>query len=75
MQALLIYEQVITLGDEVIYLPRLPFSQEFLSLCNRFNMTLMAVCFILRPFSSYTILVRHPINLYMSKLIIAEVQS
>lgn len=76
-QALLIYEQVITLGDMITYLPRL-LRPGILSLWNRVNMALMAVCFILRPFSSRTILVcpAHPFKLHTSGLIciIAEVQ-
>jgi len=53
--ALLIYEQLISFGEEVTYMwslrhPRLLF------LLNRLNTLLMCACFILRPFSSGNIL-------------------
>lgn len=58
IEALLIYEQVMLLDDEIAHLRRrLRF--EALFLYNRVTMAMMTVCFILRLFSSRTLLVRH----------------
>ena len=65
--AVLVYEQATMLAEEVTYLElrRRILRSDILCLCNILIMAMMTTCFILRLFSSRTILVRHAYNLFL----------